>query len=359
MKKLVALFGVLAVLVLVYFVGPRFPKPVLDSQLPYVDVSLENIDDYVAMKESRFTVKANNQARVVWFNDSVKQQTDYALLYLHGFSASWYEGFPVNADFAKYFGCNAYFSRLAAHGLMTSDALIDMVPDSLYNSAKEALQLASVLGRKVIVMGTSTGGTLALKLAADFPDKVAALILLSPNVEINNSAAFLLSGPWGLQIARLSGGTGKHRVLEVKHPVDESFWYSTYRWEATVYLQQLVDASMTKDVFSHVRQPLFLGYYYKNESAQDNVVRVDALVRMFDEVATPSNAKVKMAFPNAGDHVIGNEVKSGSVDELREAVIDFGEKVLMLKKYEAPVLDSLALGLADSIAIQNEVKSWR
>ena len=353
MKKLVALLAVVAVLVGVYFVGPRFSKPVLDKELPTVNTTLETIEEYVALKEAQFTVKANNQARVVWFNDSVKQQTDYALLYLHGFSASWYEGYPVNADFAKYFGCNAYFSRLAAHGLMTSDALIDMYPDSLYASAKEALQLASVLGRKVIVMGTSTGGTLALKLAADFPDKVAALILLSPNVEINNSAAFLLSGPWGLQIARLSGGTGKHRVLEVEHPVDESFWYSTYRWEGTVFLQQLVKATMTKDVFQQVRQPLFLGYYYKNETQQDEVVRVDAAIRMFEEVGTPSHSKVKVAFPNASDHVIGNEVKSGSVDELRKAVIDFGDKVLMLKKYEAPILDSLAIGLADSLAIQN------
>ena len=34
-------------------------------------------------------------------------------------------------------------------------------------------------------MATSTGGTLALKLAAEYPD-IAGLILLSPNIAIND-----------------------------------------------------------------------------------------------------------------------------------------------------------------------------
>jgi esterase/lipase len=141
------------------------------------------------------------------------ERTEYSLLYLHGFSASWREGSPANEEFARHFGMNAYFPGLASHGLVTDDPLIDMTPDNLWESAKEALMIASNLGERVIVMGTSTGGTLALKLAAEFPEYVDGLILYSPNIRINNNTAFLLARPWGLQLARQATGD-KYRVSD-------------------------------------------------------------------------------------------------------------------------------------------------
>lgn len=88
-----------------------------------------------------------------------------------------------------------------------------MSPDRLYESAKQALIIASQLGQKVVVIGTSTGGTLALMLAADFPDKVNSLVLYSPNIQIKQKSAQFLSMPWGLQIARLNFG-GDFRVTD-------------------------------------------------------------------------------------------------------------------------------------------------
>ena len=41
-------------------------------------------------------------------NDSLKEKTEYAVVYLHGFSASQEEGDPVHYDFAKKFGCNLF-----------------------------------------------------------------------------------------------------------------------------------------------------------------------------------------------------------------------------------------------------------
>ena len=99
-------------------------------------------------------------------------------------------------------------------------------------------------------MGTSTGGTLALKLAADFPEMVYGLILYSPNVRIKQKASVLLSKPWGLQIARLNFG-GDFRVLD-DDPSGEicKYWYCRYRAEGPVFLQQLVDVTMRDDVFA-------------------------------------------------------------------------------------------------------------
>ncbi|MDO8929097.1 MAG: alpha/beta hydrolase, partial [Bacteroidota bacterium] len=202
MKKILlitaSIFGILA---LIYVFGPSFPKPELSGKLPEIQVETTGFEAYLEAKNSALKIKPDNESRIVWANNSLKNKTEYCLLYLHGFSASWYEGEPVHTNFALRYGMNLYIPLLASHGIDTPEALIDMTPDRLYESAKEALVVAQVLGEKVILMSTSTGGTLSLKLAAEFPELVESLILLSPNIAINNPAAFLLSKPWGLQIA--------------------------------------------------------------------------------------------------------------------------------------------------------------
>ncbi|MFZ8461094.1 alpha/beta hydrolase, partial [Staphylococcus aureus] len=83
-------------------------------------------------------IKENNEARIVWANDTLKQKTNYAIVYLHGFSASQEEGNPVHRNIAKQFGCNLYLARLAEHGIDTVDALFNYTADRLWESAKEA-----------------------------------------------------------------------------------------------------------------------------------------------------------------------------------------------------------------------------
>jgi esterase/lipase len=322
---------VVLIAVVIYLLGPKPPQVELNKDLPSISASIGNVEDYVENKDKGLTLKPDNGSRIVWANDSLKERTNYSLLYLHGFSASWYEGYPANAEFAKHFGCNAYYPRLASHGIETEDPLIDMTPDRLWESAKEALMVARTLGKKVIVMGTSTGGTLALKLAADFPEYVDALILYSPNIRINNKAAFLLSKPWGLQIGRRNAG-GNYRIVNEDFDSKEcQYWNCKYRVEAVVFLQQLVDETMDKQTFGNVNEPVFLGYYYKDETHQDEVVKVDAMLNMFDQLGTSPSSKLKVAFPEAGDHVIGSELKSGAYNEVVSETIKFGEEILKLK----------------------------
>lgn len=316
-----------AALILVYFVGPTMPKSVLNQNLPTIQGSVVN---YVTSMEGKpgLKIKAGCEAKIVWANDSTRQATEYVLLYLHGFSASWREGFPVNEEFAKKFGCNAFFARLAAHGEISDNPLLDMTSDRLYESAKEALVIAHQLGQKVVIMGCSTGCTLALKLVADFPGLVAGMILYSPNVQIKNRTAVLLSGHWGLQIAQLNFG-GKFRVLD-NDPNGEvcKYWNCTYRAEATVYLQQLLDNTMSKEQFDKVKCPVFVGYYYKDEQNQDEIVEVKASLQMFKELGTPDNQKRLVDFPNAGNHVLCSPLYSGAVPEVKNATFQFAEEIL-------------------------------
>ena len=332
MNRIIRFLAFVVLLVaVIYVMGPKPPQVKLSKDMPSISASIGNIENYTKKNDEGLTLKPDNESRIIWASDSVKERTGYSLLYLHGFSASWYEGYPANMEFAKYFGCNAYFPRLASHGIETEDALMDMTPDRLWESAKEALMIARTLGKKVIIMSTSTGGTLALKLASDFPEYVDGLILYSPNIRINNNGAFLLSKPWGLQIGRKVTG-GKHRV--VNDDFDSKvcqYWNCKYRVEAIVFLQQLVDETMNKQTFKNVNKPVFLGYYYKDKTHQDDVVKVDAMLKMFDNLGTSPELKVKTAFPEAGDHVIACEIKSGAYKDVIAETLKFGEEVLRLK----------------------------
>ena len=325
MKSLYGLGIFAGISIVVYLCGPVLKTEPLGTELPLVDVGAEEIEDYVKAGEAGFKIKADNEARFYWA-DSLGRPTEYAVLYLHGFTASRYEGYPVNERIPRIFGFNAYMPRLYGHGLEGEEVLEDMRPELLYASARKALAVARKVGNKVILMGTSTGATLALMLAADFPEAVHGLILYSPNVEIKNAGAKWASRPWGLHIARILYG-GKYAVSEEDET--SAYWYNTYRLEAVVYLQKLLEMRMHKAEFAKVSQPLFLGYYYKDEKNQDPVVKVEAALRMFEEVETPPELKVKRAFPDAGAHVIACELRSRAVEEVAAETEKFIREIIL------------------------------
>jgi len=92
-----------------------------------------------------------------------------------------------------------------------------------------------------------------------------------------------------------------------------------------------LEATMTKNTFKRVIKPVFMGYYYKDEVNQDDVVRVDAALKMFDQLGTPENMKQKEAFPDANNHVIGSKLLSGAWQDVENASFKFAEEKLGLK----------------------------
>src|SRR5687767_13606952 len=181
MRKTKWLVIVLLILVIAYLGGPRPASPDYSSDMPQVPGTPRLLEQYVATREAQHKLKRDNEARIIWANDSAKTKTHYSMVYLHGFTASQAEGEPVHRDIARKFNCNLYLSRLAEHGIDTVDAMVNLTVDKYWESAKEALAIGKQLGDTVILIGCSTGGSLALKLAAEYPE-IHALILLSPNI---------------------------------------------------------------------------------------------------------------------------------------------------------------------------------
>jgi hypothetical protein len=136
----------------------------------------------------------------------------------------------------------------------------------------------------------------------------------------------MLNNPWGLQIARLVQGS-PYRTFDQTEEY-KKYWYTNYRLEGLVELQGLVEETMHYRTFYRIRQPLFLGYYYKNKQEQDDIVSVQAMLQMFDQVATDSTRKRAVAFPESGHHVIGSYITSGDVEGVLRETEAFLEEVI-------------------------------
>lgn len=312
-----------------YFVGPSPEKPKLFKALPEIPVALAYLDSFIANQESTFNVKPDNEARIIWNNDTTKEKTEYAIVYLHGFSASHEEGAPTHLNFAKKFGCNLYLSRLDEHGLKNENPLLKMTAENIYASAKEAYTIGKKLGEKVILMSTSTGGSLALKLASENPE-IAGLILYSPNIAINDSKAWMLNNPWGLQIAKLIKGDFVH--AKDSFALYKRYWYHQYRVESIVQLEVYLESTMKESTFRKINQPVLLMYYYKDEDHQDPIVMVSAMKKMYSELSTAENLKRAIAVPEAGNHVIASSIKSKDIKTVEEETEKFAVEILKMKK---------------------------
>jgi D-alanyl-D-alanine dipeptidase/esterase/lipase len=327
-KKIIYISFPIILLAGIYFLGPEPEKPKWDTAKVVVPQEPIELEKYVASQERKHKLKPDNEARIIWA-DSAKRRTEYSVIYLHGFSASQKEGDPVHQQFVKKFKCNLYLARLADHGVDTTDQLIYFTPDRWWQSSKEALAIGKALGEKVIVMSTSTGGTMALILAAEYPTDVFALINMSPNIAINDPNAWLLNNPWGLQIARKVVG-GDYQQIKYDS-IRQVYWNGKYRMESLIQLQELIEDKMNEATFRSVKQPSLTLYYYKNDTAQDPTVKVSAMLKMNELLGTPENLKETVAIPNAGAHVIGSYLVSKDLKSVQEAVDKFAIEKLHLK----------------------------
>jgi esterase/lipase len=328
---LLILIGIAAI---VYALGPKPSAPNLIAKIIKKDSDLQKLESEVIENEQKVSgIREDNQARIVWADSTKKTKTPYSIVYLPGFSASQFEGEPLHREFAKRYGCNLYLARLAGHGIEKQDNLVELTPENYLASAEEAIAIAKELGEKVIVLSTSTGGTLSLILAAQDPD-IHALIMYSPNIAVANPAAKLLSKPWGREIAKMVHNNSDFHEFD-KKDIDgftKKYWTWRYRIEALISLESLIDYGMTSETFAKIKCPVFCGYYYKDEKNQDPVVSVAAIKEMYGQLGTPTDKKREVAFPEAKTHVIACQLRSKDYPSVQNETFKFAEEILGLKK---------------------------
>jgi pimeloyl-ACP methyl ester carboxylesterase len=178
----------------------------------------------------------------------------------------------------------------------------------------------------VIVVGTSTGGSLGLLLASKYPKIISALVVYSPLIDFYQKEIWLLYKPWGLQIANLLNGSP---YLQQNYaPKVRPYWTTEYRVEGAIALTNLIANTMHAKTFEKVKVPIFVGAYYKDETHQDMVVSVSAIQRMFGQLGTEAGKKKITLFPEAGHHVIGSDLRASKISKVSEETTAFLDKIL-------------------------------
>ena len=324
-KVIIGIIGALIVLVIVYISGPKIDTPRFSRDLPEITADVVCLESWVRKKEAnQKDIKPNNEAQIVWY-DEQQCQTEYAVVYIHGFGASHQEGYPVHLNIADSLQANLFLARQKGHGLSSELAFKGLKAESYMLSAMEALAIGQQLGDKIILMGTSTGASQAIWLAAQFPDLVEALVLYSPYIALPNAMnEKLVLGPWGETLTKwVMGG----EVNQENRPDSvAAYWSEYYHLDAYFALFGMIDASMKPTVFEKVNGPVFMAYYYKDEENQDEVVSVAAMKEMFAQLG--SSNKKAIAFPKAANHVIASELRSQDWESVRDSSWVFLKTVL-------------------------------
>lgn len=289
--------------------------------MPYPNVlpdHLTELESLIDIHESEAgPLKKGARARIIWHNQSRKEKTNYSLVYLHGFKSSQGEGFPVHQAIAQRFGCNLFLARLAGHGRKEPHPMRTLTPYDLLKSASDACRIGKKIGHKVIVMGTSTGGSLGLWAASKkCPIEIEALILYSPLIHLYGLNSLLFENVLGRGI--LSCIPGKNHIVRADpfQPQEEAIWYSSYRMNGALALGNLVQKTMRRSTFTNVQCPAFVGYYYLNHELHDRVVSTSAIKRMVKMLGTPPEKIMLENFPKAGSHVICSSLLSNAVHEV-------------------------------------------
>lgn len=251
----IVLVPALAVAALWLF-GPR--EPVETAVTFDRPLSADGLDTYFAAAEGRYDdITPGAEKRVIWAG-APGAVTDLALVYLHGFSATSEEIRPVPDRVAEGLGANLVYARLAGHGRGGAAMAEPTVADWMHDVA-EALAAGRAAGREVVVIATSTGGTLAALAALD-PDLargVKGIVFVSPNFAIVNPAARLLTLPAARAWVPLVAG--RERAFETLNEDHARWWTSRYPTEALVPMAALVRHAAARD-FSAATVPALFVY---------------------------------------------------------------------------------------------------
>ena len=322
MKKrywLVLLFIILVIIT--YFAGPVPSNPTYSSELPEIPSDFNKLEEFIVKKEASLPVRENNEARIIWQNNK-REKTAYSIVYLHGFAGSWRDAYPVNVKIADTIEANLFLARWAGHGLKPPKSLNNFSAELAWESAKEALMIGSQIGEKVIIMSTSTGGTLAVKLAATYPDKVHALINLSPNFQDDQPGTFVLNSPWGYEIANIIS-FGDNKKIDHEKEIAKQYWDTIYPSKALVNLQVLVESTMLPETFKNVKCPVLTLFYHENFFEEDEHVEVDFYQDVHTLFSTPDSLKVLKALDTPNNHFIGSDIKSQDVEIVEKQIVEF------------------------------------
>jgi len=321
MKKVaLGIVIVLVVLVVVFLAGPRTK---IDLQIKPVNLppNPADLDQYLAQSEAKYTdIIPGAEKTIVWAN-AEKTKTPLSIVYIHGYSATRQETVPLSDEIAAKLGANLFYTRLSGHG-RTGAAMDEPTVNDWLNDTMEAFEIGKRLGEKVIVIGVSTGGPLAVWLAEQpNTDEALAYVLLSPNFAPRDSNAEILTLPWAKQFAPLI--LGAEYSWTPQNEGHAQYWTHSYPSTALVTMMGLVKFARESDLES-IKKPVLVIY-----SPHDQVVNSDAVEQGYARIG--SDIKEIQPIEDSGNpenHVLaGNILAPKNTQVVEKMILDFLSKL--------------------------------
>lgn len=313
------LLGLVIALAAIWFLWPREP---VDTEISFDHRILpENLDVYLAKTEERFEdITEGVEKRIIWAGDP-GVQTDLAIINIHGYSATSQEIRPVPDKLAEALGANLYFARLRGHG-RGSLAMAEPVAGDWIEDMAEALAIGRKIGKQVVVLTTSTGGTIAAIAATDpeLADAVKGIIFVSPNFRIKNPTSTILEWPLARTISTLVAGA--ERSWDPQNEGHAKYWTTIYPTVALIPMAAIVKFARDAD-YSDVTTPALFVF-----SDDDAVVDAETTRAMSTKWGGPVTLQPRVM--GAGDdpfnHVIAGDILSpGQTDETVALMLDWIE----------------------------------
>lgn len=308
---------IVAVAAAVFYYAPgaqmhRLPSP--DA----IDIG-PNVSRHLERREARSEgLVEGTEKRVVWAAEP-GSRTQWAVVYLHGFSASSEEIRPVPDRVADALGANLFYTRLQGHG-RDSESMARASTAGWGRDVAEAIAVAERIGDRVLVISTSTGATLAAIAAADpvTMGRIDAHVMISPNFGLQNRAAQVLTWPFAeWWVPLLAGET---RGFEPVNELHARYWTETYPTVATIPMQAAVVRARKLDLGA-AEAPLLVIY-----SESDKVVRPDAIQAEIAEWGGP--VSMMEISPGEGidpmNHVLAGDILSpAATPEVVARILDW------------------------------------
>lgn len=293
----------------------------LDRDLVVPELT-DDLDSYLLESESKFTdIRPGTEKKIIWQNPNQKSKTQYSIIYLHGFSASRQETAPLCDLVAQKLNANLFYTRLTGHG-RNGDAMGEATVHDWKQDAVDALTIGQQLGEEVIVIGSSTGGTLAAWLAHwDNNQSVAALVLLSPNFGPRDKFSFLLVWPGSELFVPLL--LGEERSWRPYNELQAQYWSTRYPTVALLSMMQLVTQAR-KLHFKDIEIPTLFVYSEKDKVVdykQTRDVYNDFLISSRDVILVNESGE-------PSNHVLAGDILSpNNTEPLANELVRFLQKL--------------------------------
>jgi carboxylesterase len=250
----------------------------------------------------------------------------YGVLILHGWTTSL-DGVREVEPPLKALGLPTRMPILRGHNAESPEALRWITWHAWVLDAKSALQDLLTEVNKVIVIGHSMGGLIALTLAAEQGEQLDSIILAAPAIQI--SSMFAPGRPFNFLFPLLQILFKNWDISQKKYADKSLAQYDTnYPWVPTDSIATLFNFSkVTRNRLAEVRTPALIIH-----SHNDSIVSPKTVEIIYNDISTPVELKRIVWFEKSEHELFRDCERSAIIDVIVNYV---RERIGIMDNYNA------------------------